>query len=1336
MAVDIDSLQIEIEATSSDAASKIEQLATALTNLKSAAKGGAGLTTVSKQLQALSNATKTLNSTNINTSKLKELTSALNSLSSVQKVSGLTSSINALKKLPDITSQLGKMDLGKFASQMREVASAMAPLANEMQKVANGFSAFPVRIQKIIQSNSSLAQSNKKTAKTFSLLNTGINLYVFQRFASIASDWVTESNAYVENLNLFTVAMGEYASEAKEYAEQVQSIMGIDSSEWMRNQGVFMQMASGFGVATDSAALMSKNLTQLGYDISSFYNIGIEEAMEKLQSGLAGEIEPLRRLGYAIDVASLEQVALNHGITESVNAMTQAEKAQLRYVAIMEQSKNAMGDLSRTIQTPANAMRILNQQITQLSRALGNLLIPILQQIIPWVQAFVEVLTEAIQALASLFGFELPTIDYSGIETGIGGVTSGAEDASGALGDAAKKAKELNNAVLGIDELNIISPKQDTGGTGGSGGGAAGGGDLGLDLPEYDFLGGLRDQVNSLKEPLKEFLIDYVLPIGTALAGWKILDFIDGLGAANGLVKDLKKALVGGIVAYLEFQLVKGSFDDFLSEGGDIWDLIKGALYAAIGSGILYMMFGKAGLVVGLGVALVATLTSLATAIGNGLDYNGLKANIMKVIAMGLGGAIGFVLGGITGAGIGILVTAGITLTITSIMANKSGQVTSGSLENAINIILAGLVSGLAGAGIGLVLGGPAGALIGFVIGATISISIQGISMNWDEVKNWASGLFGDVIAEIEAIWNDPSLNILAKFTGIGIAIVNGILTGILEAISGIGQWLWNNLVAPIINAVKDFLGIHSPSTVFQEIGRNIIDGLLLGIQETWNNIIGFFTEALPAWWNETIVPWFTLEKWQELVSSIKDSIIGVWNDTVGEWATSIANWWNTNVAPWFTLERWSGIASNISTSIGNAWNNTVGAWAYGISSWWSNNVVPWFTLERWSGIASNITTSISGAWDSTVGQWGRNISDWWNNDVKPWFTLDKWKELGNSALEGLFGGLSAIGDKISTWGGNLIAGVKNFFGIHSPSTLFRDEIGYNLGEGIAQGLMDATSSVMAAAQSIVTSVQKVFNGVAYDPSVNYMEQINEAVASGDLERAAELETIRNAKIDGEGLDWSKTFDFSGLTGGFETVAEEYSTYVGNMSTVSQEFGLSSRNEIEVTLNSFSDALKEAGDNNEKFCNETMTMYKNMAARSNASIQSIISYLNSIPRNITTVHTIITQSVSGGSSKTKSFATGGFPDEGQMFIARESGPELVGSIGRRTAVANNSQIVESVAKGVYDAVLAAMQNGQEQGNDRPIDLKVYLDGKQIRASVKQADRQAGASIMTGGVTNR
>ena len=104
----------------------------------------------------------------------------------------------------------------------------------------------------------------------------------------------------------------------------------IDLSDWIRNQGVFNTLLTGFGDTADRASLMSKNLTQLGYDLSSFFNISVEDSMQKLQSGISGELEPLRRLGYDLSQARLEAVALSLGIDKSVSSMTQAEKAELR----------------------------------------------------------------------------------------------------------------------------------------------------------------------------------------------------------------------------------------------------------------------------------------------------------------------------------------------------------------------------------------------------------------------------------------------------------------------------------------------------------------------------------------------------------------------------------------------------------------------------------------------------------------------------------------------------------------------------------------------------------------------------------------------------------------------------------------------------------------------------------------------------------------------------------------------------------------------------------------------------------------------------------------------
>lgn len=503
-----------------------------------------------------------------------------------------------------------------------ELASAL----KKLKKALDGTDATGVK-QEIENVGDGAEKAEKKLRSvgggaTYAAIKFGVLYAALKKIGSTIGDWIQESNNYVENLNLFTVAMGDSATEAKAYAEEVQAALGIDPSEWMRNQGMFKQIATGFGVASENANLMSKNLTQLGYDISSFYNISIEEAMNKLQSGVAGELEPLRRLGYALDVATLQQVAYEHGINQSVNSMTQAQKSQLRYIAIMEQSGNAMGDLARTVQTPANALRILKQQVTQLKRALGNMLIPALQAILPILQAVVEVATDAIQRLAVLFGFEYPEIDYSGLE----GITGGATDAEGALEGATDAAKELKRATLGIDELNILG-NQNTDESNY-------GGDLGLNLDEFDygnFLGGIKDKTEEIKKVASE-IFDVVTNIGIALLSWKFsTTFI-------GSVTKIHDAIVKGLssVAKVEMGIglvVSGVTVGFKSgysigyDGGSATDMVTSIL-SPIASAIGGAMLGSAipgigtaaGAVIGLGIGLVAEIVGVTIGKRKGIE--------------------------------------------------------------------------------------------------------------------------------------------------------------------------------------------------------------------------------------------------------------------------------------------------------------------------------------------------------------------------------------------------------------------------------------------------------------------------------------------------------------------------------------------------------------------------------------------------------------------------------------------------------------------------------------------------------------------------------------------
>lgn len=542
----IDSLVIEIGTKSNKAASDIDMVTAALTRLK----GVGSFTKVVNNLTKLGNALDKISVSSAGIQTLNKISSAVSGLSAVSKGNSISSVVNSLKKIPDVVSQLDDATINKFATAVNKVSTAITPLTSKITALSAGFARLPSRLSSCVTAANKYQRSMQSASAVsggfFGKLKNflGIGGLFSLTFATVGrkiGDSITEMNSYIENVNLFTVSMGKYADEAMDYAEKVQDAMGIDMSEFIRNQGIFMNMASGFGVAEDKAYKLSKGLTELAYDISSFYNVDVETAFQRLQSGIAGEIEPVRRWGIALDQASMQEWLLKKGIDAKVNSLQQADKAMVRYNMMVEAmaGNGAIGDFARTLITPANAIRILQQQITQLTRAIGSLFIPILITVIPYVQAFVKVLTSAIQTLASFFGFQMPQIDYSGVE----GLSAGASDASDSLGDAAKSAKKLKDYTMGFDELNIINP--DKGSDGGVSSGISG---LGLD-PESvwddSIMKGINDQTDQLTERMK-ILLGIVTAIGAAFLVWKIgTGIVSGIKAISTGLLAVKAALYG-----------------------------------------------------------------------------------------------------------------------------------------------------------------------------------------------------------------------------------------------------------------------------------------------------------------------------------------------------------------------------------------------------------------------------------------------------------------------------------------------------------------------------------------------------------------------------------------------------------------------------------------------------------------------------------------------------------------------------------------------------------------------------------------------------------------------
>ena len=776
--VEIQGLEFQIVNDSTQAVTGLQNLINTLNRLKTATNGGAtGLSKTAQGIRELSNSLKGLNSGDAS-QKITRLTNALTALSQVGNVkisssianqltaintalaglkwtdgdkltslanglrplselgkANMTTFINQLSKLPKVIEDLEAADIDKFTQQMTALAAAMKPFADEMQKVSNGFSAFPSKIQKLITSTEKYNASARKATTTTGKFTSGLKALnvaavaiTFRKIGHFIAQAVTESNKYQEDLNLFTVALGQYAAEAQNYAEKVSDVMGIDPAQWLRNQGVFNTLLTGFGDTAERAQLMSQNLTQLGYDISSFFNISIEDAMQKLQSGISGELEPLRRLGYDLSQARLEQTALNLGIKESVANMTQAEKAELRYYAIMTQVTTAQGDMARTLEAPANQLRILQAQLTQATRAIGNIFIPALNAILPYAIAVVQVIREIANALANLAGFKLTEVDYSGVNSAAVGAGSLADN----LDDAAGAAKKLKQYTAGFDELNVFAPNTGSG----SGAGAGGAGGFDFDLPTYDFLG---DAVQTRIGEIKKMIEDTLAEITTIVSGFMLavgaILVVTGVNIPLGV--GLMAAGAVGLAATVGLNWTAMS-----SELASTLALITGVIGGFLLALGTIMAFSGANLPLGIALMALGGASLVSAAVINWHNSDRHLTDALTTLTGVLAGAslaVGAMLaftGVATGLGIALMAVGAVTLVSAAALNWNSIPDALASPLSRVGLLVSGATLAL---GAILAFSGcmPLGIAL-MAIGATSLVSVMALNWNGlsDEIQN------------------------------------------------------------------------------------------------------------------------------------------------------------------------------------------------------------------------------------------------------------------------------------------------------------------------------------------------------------------------------------------------------------------------------------------------------------------------------------------------------------------------------------------------------------------------------------------------------------------------
>lgn len=403
-----------------------------------------------------------------------------------------------ISRLDRVSGSLGKIDTSKLVlPNVNNYTSQVNKASNKTEVMADAFKQLS---QRMTVSRRSFSQMAGVIVAGYNLATRGIKKLTTA---------LEESMDYVETYNYFSVTMDKIGKEfgkdfdrfgeesAEAYASSFKTRLsdltrkmtgyeiglsgelistdsiglGLDPEEVINFQSSVAAITNSVGLIGENSINASKALTMLAADMSSLKNVKLSTAMTNFQSGLIGQSRALYKYGIDITNATLQTYAYDLGLSKAVSEMTQAEKMQLRLIAILDQSKVAWGDQANTINSVANQYRIMQQQFSNLARVIGNLFLPIAQKVLPVINGMIIALQKLFSVLGlKLFGGNWLQNTMDGI-SGVGGsnyddLENSTEGTADNLENASEAAKKLKSYVLGIDELNVITPDAETSGSG------------------------------------------------------------------------------------------------------------------------------------------------------------------------------------------------------------------------------------------------------------------------------------------------------------------------------------------------------------------------------------------------------------------------------------------------------------------------------------------------------------------------------------------------------------------------------------------------------------------------------------------------------------------------------------------------------------------------------------------------------------------------------------------------------------------------------------------------------------------------------------------------------
>jgi hypothetical protein len=749
--------------------------------------------------------------------------------------------------------------------------------------------------KEIANANKSISGLKKSADKgvggvstAFKKLKTGI---VALGIGKVIKDSITSGMDAIESDSLFKTVMGDNTEAVRSWSNGVADALGLSTVNMQKNIGVVYNMTSSMGVAEKNALKLSKGVSVLAEDMASFYNLDSAEAFNKLRAGLTGETEPLKALGILVDENTVKQVAYSAGIAEVGAELTSEQKVLARYTAILNQTSNAQGDLARTLNSPSNQLRALKQSVQDLGIAFSNILMPVVQTVLPWLNALAKVATQAVTALASFLG-----LTGSGVSEETETVSDNVDKTNTSLTNANKNAKKLKNTLAVFDEMNVLQENKNE--SADTGGGASATVGVGFDLSEYDahldlvksktselvaeingFFSKLGEGI-SFKNLLKSFekLKKAVTPITSKLFDglkWALENIVKPLG--TWVMNDAVPALLNGISGALT--LLNPFLESFMTLGGWLWDNFLAPIAEWTGGVIVDVMNGVAGALTSIGEWASANQGIIDAMVASFAIFFGLwkLTEIMAFIQMsgGLVGAFGLLKGAIEACTIAKVKDKLETMYLNALyagdfiksiakgtaeMVKQVAQWTVMTGKKALDAVQTGIVNtaqtlwnalSVAGTAVTTALGvafnflcSPIG-LVVLAIGALIAIVAVCITY-WDEIKAVASSVWDGIVSVWNTVANWFNQHVVQPIAN----FFSGLWDGIKNVFAGIGNFftgVWNGIKDIFSKAgkfISDTIGGAFKSAINWVLGTAI--GIINGFIDAINFVIGIIN-AIPG---------------------------------------------------------------------------------------------------------------------------------------------------------------------------------------------------------------------------------------------------------------------------------------------------------------------------------------------------------------------------------------------------------------------------------------------------------------------------------------------------------